>query len=135
LERAGADIFDGVDYIIPVPLHRSRLWKRRYNQAGLIAQYLSKSIDKPCLVDGLKRTRATPAQGYLHRKERQKNVKNAFAVQNKYQSKLKGKTILLIDDVYTTGATINECSKELLSHQVQNVRVLTLSRVIKLSHI
>lgn len=131
LERAGADIFDGVDFIMPVPLHAFRLLRRRFNQAGLMAQYLSKSIRKECLVDGLKRIRATPTQGYLEKSERKKNVHNAFRINKKYKSKLEGKIILLIDDVLTTGATINECTKELQRHGVKEVRVLTLARVVK----
>ena len=131
LERAGADIFDGIDYIMPVPLHPLRLLRRRFNQAGLIAQYLAKELRITCLVDGLKRVRATPTQGHLEKAERKRNVRNAFRMRDKYIPDLKGKNILLIDDVFTTGATINECTKELRRHDVNEVRVLTLARVIK----
>lgn len=131
LERAGADLFDGVDYIMPVPLHPFRLLRRRFNQSGLMAQILGKERRLDCLVDGLKRIRATPVQGFLERSERKKNVKNAFRVSDKYTQSLKGKNILLIDDVLTTGATISECTKELKRHGVNEVRILTLARVVK----
>jgi len=131
LERAGADLFNDVNYIMPVPLHPFRLLRRRFNQSGLIAQYLGKGLRIEYLVDGLKRIRATPTQGYLERQERKKNVKNAFRLNNKYNEQIKGKNILLIDDVLTTGATINECTKELRRHGVNKVYVLTLARVVK----
>lgn len=131
LERAGADIFERIDYIVPVPLHPFRLLRRRFNQAGLMAQYLSKELRINCLIDGLKRVRATPTQGHLEKSERKKNVRNAFHVRTKYLETLKDKNILLIDDVFTTGATINECTKELQRYGVNQVRVLTLARVVK----
>jgi len=98
LERAGADIIDGVDMIIPVPLHPFRLLRRRYNQAGLIAQALSKNLRIECVIDCLKRVRSTPVQGYLEKSERKKNVRNAFRANKKYTDALKEKNILLIDD-------------------------------------
>lgn len=129
--RAADKIMDQTDYIIPVPLHRWRLMRRRFNQAGLMAQYLSKAAHVPTLLDGLVRKRATQTQGHLNSSERKKNVKNAFSVHPKQVTALKGKSVLLIDDVYTTGATIDECTKILLKVGVSSVNVLTLARVVK----
>lgn len=131
LMQVGQSIVDRSDYIIPVPLHRFRLMKRRFNQAGLMAQYLSKASHISTMLDGLVRQRATETQGHLNSNERKKNVKNAFAVNPKHKDFLKSKNILLIDDVYTTGATINECTKVLLKAGVSSVNILTLARVVK----
>ncbi|MEM6811459.1 MAG: ComF family protein [Pseudomonadota bacterium] len=131
LLRAGQDICNQSDLIVPVPLHYTRLVKRRFNQAGLIAQAISKKIDKPCIIDVLKRDKATMTQGYLNMKERKKNVSGVFSVQQKYLNQIKGKNLLLVDDVYTTGATIEECTKILLKAGVQSVNVLTIARVVK----
>ena len=131
LERAGQDILPHIDYIIPVPLHPFRLMKRRFNQSGLLAQALSKKTDIPVLLEGLKRIRSTPVQGYLQREERKKNVRKAFKVNKRYKPLIKNRNIVLIDDVFTTGATINECTRELLKNEAGSVSVLTLARVVK----
>lgn len=131
LMRAGEQILENTDFIVPVPLHRWRLLRRRFNQAGLIAQYLSKSAHVPTLLDGLERKRATQTQGHLNSNERKKNVKNAFSVNLKHAEQLKGKCVLLIDDVYTTGATVEECTKVLIKAGVASVNILTLARVVK----
>lgn len=130
LMQAGGKIIDKTDYIVPVPLHRFRLIKRRFNQAGLMAQYLSKASHIPVVLDALVRKRATETQGHLNSNERKKNVKNAFNVHPGYVDEFNGKTILLIDDVYTTGATIQECTKVLLKAGASSVNVLTLARVV-----
>jgi len=129
LQRAGHEFWYNTDALIPVPLHRWRLFKRRYNQAALLARYLETATGKPAWVDALIRTRATPTQGRMNRKERQANVKGAFAVNPAWQERLQGKTVILIDDVLTTGATINECSRVLLDAGAKAVNVLTLARV------
>ncbi len=131
LMRSGGAILEVSDYIIPVPLHRTRLIKRRFNQAGLIAQYLSKEAHVPVMLDGLLRHRSTQTQGHLNTVERKKNVKNAFTVNPKQREKLKNKKVLLIDDVYTTGATVEECTKALMKLGVADVNILTLARVVK----
>ncbi|MCI5060300.1 MAG: ComF family protein [Alphaproteobacteria bacterium] len=131
LARAGGGMLSAADYLIPVPLHRWRLFRRRFNQAALIAAVLGRTVNKPALLDGLERIRATATQGYLRHDERAKNVKRAFRVPPKYQDQLRGKNIVLIDDVYTTGATVQECAKVLLKAGVKRVDVLTLARVVK----
>lgn len=122
------DIFDEEhDIIIPVPLHIRRLRERGFNQALLLAKPLSNAhgitID-PFL---LTRTRETPSQTGMGRKEREQNVRGAFALRNAWN--LKGLKILLVDDVYTTGATVKECSKMLKKGGAKEVNVLTLARV------
>lgn len=129
--RAGAALVADADYILPVPLHRWRLLRRRYNQAALLAYGIGRSMKKTVLPDALRRTRATPVQGHLSPDARTRNVKNAFCVHEKYKDKIKGKNILLIDDVLTTGATVNECTKVLLGAGAAQVNVLTLARVAK----
>jgi ComF family protein len=129
MQRAGAAFWPGADLIVPVPLHRWRLFRRRYNQAALLARALSDLAGTPLLPDALLRLRPTPAQGHLSRKERQANVAGAFAVNPHYKAALAGKTVVLIDDVLTTGATANECSEVLLKAGAKVVNVLTLARV------
>ena len=131
LEQAGADILHDADYLIPVPLHPYRLLRRRFNQSGLMAKYISDKTNIPVLLEGLRRVRATPTQGYLKTKERYKNVNNAFIVPDESRALLRHKKIVLIDDVFTTGATASECTKALLNNQVGAVSVLTLARVVK----
>jgi ComF family protein len=129
--KAGAPFLPQADLLAPVPLHHWRLVSRRYNQAALIAQDISRHCAVPSCLDLLQRVRATPSQGYLKAAERHKNVKNAFALNPKYKDAIKGKKIVLIDDVYTTGATIKECTKVLLKQGAGAVYVLTLARVIR----
>ena len=129
MQRAGADFWQAADFIAPVPLHRWRLFKRRYNQAALLTHELSHIAQKPALVDLLHRKRATPIQGHFNRKQRQENVKGAFRLNAKHRKQIKDKTIILIDDVLTTGATVNECSRVLLRAGAKQLNVLTLARV------
>ena len=131
LERAGADILEHADFLVPIPLHRWRLLRRRFNQSAVMTQHLSKSSKIPFILNALERVRATPVQGYLQPKERKKNVKNAFAVPEGIIPKIRNKHIVLIDDVYTTGATVSECAKALLKNGAGTVDVLTLARVVK----
>ena len=122
-------MLEEADMMIPVPLHYRRLIARRYNQSAIIAQTLSKSCGVPVNVDALKRIRATATQGHLKAVERHKNVKAAFKVSPK--ADVKDKTIILIDDVFTTGATVKECTKALLKSGAAKVHVLTLARVVR----
>lgn len=130
LYRAGLDLFDDIDMITAVPLHRFRFMKRKYNQAGLLAKSLSQKIKKPYIPQALIRIRHTKSQGHMKAVERKKNVAKAFAVKDTHL--IKGKTILIIDDVFTTGATLNECAKTLLKAGATSIYVLTLARVTKI---
>ena len=131
LKRAGDTVLKDADYLVPVPLHRWRILRRRFNQSSLMVQYLSRETGIPYLLDVLKRTRATETQGHLQVNERQKNVRNAFSFNPKYLDVIRNKHIVLIDDVYTTGATITECTKVLLKAGAASVDILTLARVVK----
>ncbi|OFX10696.1 MAG: amidophosphoribosyltransferase [Alphaproteobacteria bacterium RIFOXYD12_FULL_60_8] len=126
LARAGAEMLAECDVIAPVPLHRWRLFLRRYNQAALLARHLGRLSGKPVAPDLLTRCRATPTQGGLDRRGRLGNVKGAFA--SPRPARVEGKTVLLIDDVFTTGATVGECAKALRRAGAERVFVLTLAR-------
>ncbi len=131
LKQAGADILPHADLIVPVPLHRWRLLQRRYNQAGIIGAALAKAVKKQFCADVLLRTRSTPTQGHLNARQRQTNVKSAFAIHPKRRNLVEGKTVVLVDDVYTTGSTVRECAQTLLAAGVKDVSVLTLARVVR----
>ena len=125
-----------MDLIVPVPLHGKKLRRRGFNPSFLlvkdwmrIAEFLHVKIpDIPIAINVLERKRWTEPQTGLGRKERLANVKNAFNMKN--GMKIKGKRILLVDDVYTTGATVNECAKVLLKGGAGQVDVLTLARAV-----
>lgn len=129
LWRVGKDFITHSDYIIPVPLHWKRLLKRKYNQAGVLAYRLAKRGKKKYLPAALIRVKETVSQGHLGPAQRKKNVKAAFKVSPKID--LTGKRILLVDDVRTTGATVNACTKVLRQAGASQVYVLTLAMVIK----
>lgn len=131
LARAGAEILPGTDLIVPVPLHRRRLLARRYNQSALLALALSKRTGVPALVDGLVRTRATPSQGRLNRAQRQRNVQGAFSVRPARKTRIAGKSVLLVDDVLTTGATLGACARALRRGGAARVDVVTIARVTR----
>ena len=121
------------DYLIPVPLHWTRYAKRGYNQAQVIAQALSKKLNKPVL-DILKRTKRTAFQSSLRVESRKDNVKNVFDIKlfyKKFNPKiLENKKILLIDDLYTTGATLKNSSKILLSLNPKSINSVVACRVV-----
>lgn len=131
MARAGAPLIEGADMIVPVPLNRWRLWRRRYNQAALLAAGLGKLTGVPVETAVLTRPRPTPSQGRLGRTERARNVRGAFAVPGNRAARLHGKTVLLIDDVMTTGATLAACTDTLKRAGAAHVDVLTLGRVVR----
>jgi len=112
--------------IIPVPLHKNRLKERGFNQSLILARELSRYCSIPLDFSLLKRTIHRKPQTMLRRKERLANVKGTFEVKN--AEKIKGEKILLVDDVYTTGSTVKECSRMLLRYEAAEVAVLTLAR-------
>lgn len=120
-------LLDGIDAIVPVPLHWKRLFWRQYNQAGILGQYLAQHCSTPFMPQWLKRIKATPSQGAKTATQRKDNVRNVF----KAHPDVKDKRILLIDDVFTTGATITECARALVHGKTKEIRVLTLARVVK----
>lgn len=128
---AGEGVLARADVLVPVPLHPWRLFLRRYNQSALLAQALAKMADKPVLCSALRRIRATPSQGHLSRAQRFKNVQGAFVVPQKARAALAGKTVLLVDDVMTTGATASACAAVLGGAGAAKVDVLTLARAVR----
>ncbi|MDD5587120.1 MAG: ComF family protein [Alphaproteobacteria bacterium] len=128
MQRAAEAFWPAADVIVPVPLHRWRLFARRYNQAALLAGTLGRIVKKPLGVDALTRVRATPSQGRMNREQRKKNMAGAIKLNPRYTGKIKGKNIVLVDDVLTTGATVNECARVLLAGGASSVDVLTLMR-------
>lgn len=131
LARAGGALLDGADLIAPVPLHWTRLFHRRYNQSALLANALARLTGRPAAPELLRRWRRTPSQGGLDRTERIRNVRGAFSVRAKSRPSVVGKRILLVDDVLTTGATVEACAKVLLKVGATAVDVLTLARVVR----
>ncbi len=125
---AEPEIFKNVDMILPVPLHRFRLIRRKYNQAGVLGKHLSRKTKIPFYPSVIKRVKSTQSQGHMSRTKRKRNLVGAFQIPK--PDKVKGKTILLIDDVMTTGATVEECAKTLKKAGAKSVKVLTLYRVI-----
>jgi len=116
---------DFMDFIIPVPLHKTRLREREFNQAQILSNYLAREFNKEALDDYLMRSRNTKTQTESEERERLLNVKGSFSV-NKRQN-LKGKNILLVDDVLTTGATCSEAAYALKNAGLNIVFVLTLA--------
>ena len=127
--RAGAELLAEADVLIPVPLHWTRLFARRYNQAAVLAHGLSVPggpiVDAECLI----RRRRTPSQGKLSASGRRRNVAGAFALNGGHR--VNGKRVVLIDDVLTTGATVEECARVLTRAGAKHVDVLTLARTVR----
>ena len=122
--RENCEIIDGADIITYVPLHDKRLREREFNQSKILAAHLASEFKMP-LSDALKKTRLTKHQNELPKEARLTNLCGAFSVTC---DTVAGKKILLIDDVMTTGATLNECAKALLDSGAERVRCLTLAR-------
>lgn len=129
--RAGRNLISQADYVIPVPLHRSRLLRRRYNQSALLARQICKASGAQFDPDILQRVKATQTQGGKTASGRRRNVMAAFAVREQAIARIAGKTLLLIDDVYTTGATLESCAACLKRAGAARVDALTLARVVK----
>ncbi|MBM3488075.1 MAG: ComF family protein [Alphaproteobacteria bacterium] len=131
LVRAGAEVLDRADLLVPVPLHRWRLIARHYNQAALLAQAVGRASGIAVLPDALVRTRNTPPQVRLGQVERRRNVHGAFRVPQRREAAIAGRRIVLVDDVLTTGATVEACTRPLLRAGAVGVDVLTLARVVR----
>lgn len=130
MNRAGAGLLEGADLLVPVPLHPTRLFARRYNQAALLALALAELAGKRAAPRLLMRRRRTPLLGHMGRDQRSRTVKGAFAVREADRPLLQGAAVVLVDDVLTTGATVGECAKVLRKAGARSVDVLTLGRVV-----
>jgi ComF family protein len=136
LRDAGGDVLDGADAVVPVPLHWTRRHQRGFNQAALLADSLGLPV-----VHALRRARRTRSQVELPAEERHRNVRGAFQLAWRYRWRrwpktrraavpsLEGLTVVLVDDVSTTGATLDACAGVLLAAGAREVRALTLARV------
>lgn len=130
MARAGAEILADADYLIPVPLHRWRLFRRRYNQSALLATAVSKLTGVPTAPMALRRVRLTQSQGRLNKAERARNVQGAFALGAGWAEQLAGKNVVLVDDVSTTGATLTACAKALTKAGIATISSLTVAQTI-----
>lgn len=135
MARATSELISEETLLVPVPLHPQRLLKRRFNQSAMLARSLGRKIQKPVSTDLLQRVKATSSQGSKSFKGRFKNVQGAFQISPGEKDRLSSKHILLIDDVFTTGATVEACSRALLKAGAQRVNVLTLCRVVRPSNL
>jgi ComF family protein len=130
MARAGAELFEGADALIPVPLHWRRQWARRLNQSAALAAEIARISGVPVSHGVLKRTRATRQQVGLSKSERAANLQGAFRVAADQKAAVSGRRVILIDDVLTSGATAEACTKALLRAGASHVDVLVFARVV-----
>ena len=129
ISRAARELLEEADAIAPVPLHRSRLLGRRFNQAAEIARPLARMWERPYLADAVVRRRDTGTQGGRSASGRRRNVAAAFTVPSARAAQIEGRTVLLVDDVMTTGATLEGCARALLAAGAARVDVAVVARV------
>lgn len=131
LARAASPLIAPGMVVAPVPLHRLRLVKRMFNQSALLAQNMARRVRLPCLPDLFERRRATRSQEGLSRSERLENLAGAVRVRSRYTEKIRGRHLLLVDDVMTSGATLAACAEAALTAGAGQVSVVVLARVAK----
>jgi ComF family protein len=131
LAKAGAELLEGADLILPVPLYPSRLWWRRFNQSAMLASAVGRltGVAVDCFV--LKRVRRTASQVGLTADQRRRNVAGAFKVDKARAHRVKGKNIVVVDDVITTGATAEACARALKRAGAARVDILALARAVE----
>ncbi len=131
LARAGRTCLADADMLVPVPLHWMRLFRRRYNQAALLAHALAKETGVPVSPRALVRRRRTPPLGRLNREARRQRLSGAIAVNPEQAPDLKDRRVVLVDDVMTTGETVEACAKQVLRAGARSVDVLSLARAVR----
>ena len=131
LARAAGPLLDEAELIVPVPLHWRRLLRRRYNQSAELARALAKISGRPASVDAVRRLRHTPPQGRRNPAERRANVRAAFAVPERRRALVRGRRVLVVDDVLTTGATLDAVARALTRAGAAAVDAVTLARVVR----
>ncbi len=129
LAQAGSELLVEADALVPVPLHWRRHWARRFNQSALLAAAVAKASGVPIAGRALKRVKFTPQQVGLSRVQRATNIQGAFRVPADGKAEVVGRRLVLIDDVLTSGATVEGCAKALLRAGARNVDVLVFARV------
>src|SRR3954471_17808004 len=120
--------------LAPVPLHRWRIWRRGYNQAALIAGALARRAGLEARLDLIERMKSTPVLRGMNPRQRRDAVRGAFRINPKHKAALKGKAVVLVDDVYTSGATTNACARMLRRAGASRVDVLCWARVVRAEH-
>jgi ComF family protein len=130
MANAGRPLLTEADAIVPVPLHWRRQWARRFNQSALLCEIVAKASGRPVLHGALKRTKATPHQVGLGKSERARNVQGAFRISAEDKAQVSGRRLLLVDDVLTSGATVDACARALLRSGAAAVDVLVFARVV-----
>jgi ComF family protein len=130
MARAGRELTAGADALVPVPLHWRRLWARRFNQSAALAKTIGSIAGVPVLTGALKRVRATQQQVGLSKAERADNVQGAFRVPPERKAEVAGRRLVLVDDVLTSGATVDTCARALLRAGAAHVDVLVFARVV-----
>jgi ComF family protein len=128
---AGRELLAEADALVPVPLHWTRLWSRRFNQAAALAKTISRVSGVPVAYHALRRVRATRQQVGLTRAERASNVQGAFRVPDDARAEVRGRRLVLVDDVLTSGATLDICARILLRAGAANVDTLVFARVVQ----
>jgi ComF family protein len=131
MAQAGRELLAQTDALIPVPLHWRRLWSRRFNQAAALATVISGTSGVPVAYHALRRVRATRQQVGLTRSERAANIQGAFKVPPKARIEVLGRRLVLIDDVLTSGATLDTCARVLLRAGAARVDALVFARVVQ----
>lgn len=130
MAQAGRELTAEADLLVPVPLHWRRLWTRRFNQSAALAREVARACGRPAATDLVARVKATPQQVGLSRAERGRNVQGAFRVPERSKPLLRGRRLVLVDDVLTSGATVDACARALLRAGAGSVDVLVLARVV-----
>jgi len=130
MARAGRELIADADALVPVPLHWRRLWARRFNQSAALAKTIGDIAGVPMLTGVLMRMRATPQQVGLSKTERADNVQGAFRVPPECRADVAGRRLVLVDDVLTSGATVDTCARALLRAGAAHVDVLVFARVV-----
>jgi ComF family protein len=130
MARAGHELLGEADMLVPVPLHWKRGWSRRYNQSGALARVIEQQTGVKVTSEALRRVRPTQQQIGLSRTERASNVQGAFKVAIPRQSEIAGRRVILVDDVLTSGATVDACARALLRAKAASVDVLVFARVV-----
>ena len=130
MARAGTEVLQDAEVVVPVPLHWKRMWARRFNQSAALAKLVAGPLGIPVSHTALKRVKATPQQVGLPKSERAANVQGAFRIEPANRSEIARRHVVLVDDVLTSGATVDACARVLLRGGARQVDVLVFARVV-----